>query len=53
MRKKTSGKDTAKQGKGRRKLADLKPKKVKGGDAGSIKGGSGHEKWIELTSFSH
>ncbi len=39
MRKKTSGRDSTEKGKARRKLSDLEPKKVKGGDAASIKGG--------------
>ncbi len=39
MRKKTSGKESTEKGKARRNLSDLAPKKVKGGDAASIKGG--------------
>ncbi len=39
MRKKTSGKDSTKQGKARRKLTNLAPKRVRGGDTASIKGG--------------
>ncbi len=39
MRKKTSSTDTSKRGKAGRKLTDLTPKRVKGGDAASIKGG--------------
>ncbi len=39
MRKRTSSTDSAKRGKAARKLTDLTPKRVKGGDAASIKGG--------------
>ena len=38
MRKKTSGKGSADKGKARRKLSDLKPKRVKSGDD-AVKGG--------------
>ncbi len=44
MRKKTSGKGSTEKGKARRKLTDLSPKRVKGGDASSIKGGP--KAWI-------
>ncbi len=44
MRKKTSGKESSEKGKVRRKLTDLSPKRVKGGDAASIKAG----KWITV-----
>ncbi len=39
MRKKTSGKDSTKRGRAGRKLADLKPKRVKGGDD-AVRGGA-------------
>ena len=50
MSKKPSPKGPTKKGKARRKLTDLGPKRVKGGDAASIKGGflNRFEKWIEL-----
>ncbi len=40
MQKKPSGKGGKEKGRARRKLSDLAPKKVKGGEGGSIKGGS-------------
>ena len=49
MRKKTGGKGTTERGKARRKFADLAPKRVKGGDAASIKGGL-VEKWINVNT---
>ncbi len=49
MRKRTGSPDTAKRGKTGRKLTDLGPKRIKGGDARSIKGGEGHEKWITVS----
>ncbi len=39
MRKKTSGKGSPEKGKPRRKLADLKPKRVKSGDE-AVRGGT-------------
>ncbi len=41
MPKRKSGKGSTEQGKARRKLADLAPKRVKGGDAATVKGGCG------------
>ncbi len=48
MRKKTSSTDTSKRGKAGRKLTDLTPKRVKGGDAASVKGGEEYLK-VKLT----
>ncbi len=39
MRKKTNGKDSTKRGKAGRKLADLRPKRVKGDDE-AVRGGA-------------
>ncbi len=40
MRKRTSGKSSTEKGKAPRKLTNLAPRKVKRGDATSIKGGA-------------
>ncbi len=39
MPKKTSGKDRTSKGKASRKISDLAPKRVKGGEADAVKGG--------------
>jgi len=39
MHKKTIGKRTTEKGKVRRKISDLAPKRLKGGDAAGVKGG--------------
>ncbi len=46
MRKSTSGKTSTEKEKARRKLTDLSPKRVKGGNAASIKGGT--TQWIKI-----
>jgi hypothetical protein len=58
MRKKTSEKSSREKGKPRRKLSDLAPKRVRDGDANSVKGGlvpvggesqdTGHKDWITI-----
>jgi hypothetical protein len=39
MRKKTMGKSSPQKATTRRKLSDLAPKRIRGGDASSVKGG--------------
>jgi hypothetical protein len=52
MSKKTSGKGSKEKGKGSHKLTDLAAKRVRGGEAASIKGGAtiSNEKWITIIS---
>ena len=48
MQKKPSAKGGVKKRKANRKISDLTPKPVKGGDSGSIKGGGKFMKFLKI-----